>query len=34
MGTTFAFGAGNPMEDHQSKMRRVPVDVPGAGYPE
>jgi sugar lactone lactonase YvrE len=33
MATTFPFGGGDPWTEHKSKMRRVPVDVPGAGYP-
>jgi sugar lactone lactonase YvrE len=33
MATTFPFGGGDPWTEHKSKMRRVAVDVPGAGYP-
>lgn len=34
MATTFPFGGGDPWTEHKSKMRRVPIDVPGAGYPD
>jgi sugar lactone lactonase YvrE len=33
MCTTFPYGAGNPMEEHKSKMQRHQVEVPGAGLP-
>jgi sugar lactone lactonase YvrE len=33
MATTFPFGAGDPWTEHKSKLRRVGVEVPGAGYP-
>jgi sugar lactone lactonase YvrE len=33
MATTFPFGGGDPWTEHKSKMRRVAIDVPGAGYP-
>lgn len=31
--TTFPYGAGDPRVQHESTMRRVEVDVPGAGLP-
>jgi sugar lactone lactonase YvrE len=33
MATTFPFGGGDPWTEHKSKMRRVRIDVPGAGFP-
>jgi sugar lactone lactonase YvrE len=33
MATTFPFGGGDPWTEHKSKLRRVAVDVPGAGFP-
>jgi len=34
MATTFPFGGGDPWTEHKSKLRRVAVDVPGAGFPD
>lgn len=33
MCTTFPYGAGNPMTQHEGKLRSCPVEVPGAGRP-